>query len=363
VAFTWVEFIESTIYLNHYWFMTLAGATMLVLPVCARWSLDTLRKGPQRVPRLAVWILRFQVATVYVFAGIAKLNGDWLNGLPLGLWLPASSGLWLVGDALTWRSTALVASWAGALFDCTVVGFLLWKRTRIFAWLVVVGFHVTTWVLLPVIGVFPALMIPMSTIMFDPGWPSELRDRLRRFTTTGHAPGPELAVAPLPVAQSPIRQRGRTRWVTAAILLWAGTQVALPLRHHLYPGDHRWSGEAFRFGWNVMLVEKAGDVVFTVTDPATGRSWRDDARSIYTPQQWRVMSTEPELIRQAAHEVAVEAGSTPAHHLEVRADARMSLNGRPSQRLIDPEVDLAAEPWRLGPQPWILEVPRTQRPR
>ncbi|MFN7148895.1 MAG: HTTM domain-containing protein, partial [Microthrixaceae bacterium] len=38
VAFAWIELIESTIYLNHYWFLTLALALLAVLPVGAAWS-------------------------------------------------------------------------------------------------------------------------------------------------------------------------------------------------------------------------------------------------------------------------------------------------------------------------------------
>ena len=146
---------------------------------------------------------------------------------------------------------------------------------------------------------------------------------------------------------------------------WLLVQVALPLRYLLYPGDHRWSGEAYRFGWNVLLVEKAGDVVFRVTDTTTGTTSRTDASDLYTPQQWRTMVNEPELIRQAAHAVAQQAAAergVPVEQIRVRVDAFVSYNGRAAQRLIDPRVDLAAEPWRLGHQRWILPVPTSDPP-
>ena len=41
--------------------------------------------------------------------------------------------------------------------------------------------------------------------------------------------------------------------------------------------------------------------------------------------------------------------------MSVRADAWLSLNGRPARPLIDPTVDLAAEPLRLTGQSWILD--------
>ena len=395
LSFTWLEFVEASMYLNHYWFVTLLAALMCTLPAGATWSLDA-RLRPERartVPALAVWMVRAQVAVVYVFAGIAKLHGDWLvRGLPLALWMPARTDHPLLGPIVDLPHAALAASVAGAVFDCTIVGFLLWRRTRLVAWCVLVGFHVVTWMLFPVIGVFPWVMIAMSTIFFAPDWP-------RRVMGHRRAPGapPRTLVTPSrktgrsdtdPVEPSrktgrsdtvdvtPSRKTGRcdkdggrtpdapstgsdeaarpvARWVLVAAGLWLAVQIALPLRHLAYPGDHRWSGEGYRFGWNVMLVEKAGDLSFRVTDPATGVTTRDDASTLYTPTQLRVLVTDPELIRQAAHSVA----EAHAGDVEVRADAFVSLNGRPAERIVDPAVDLAGEPWRLGPQPWILPAP------
>ncbi|MFN7150861.1 MAG: HTTM domain-containing protein, partial [Microthrixaceae bacterium] len=318
--------------------------------------LDARRVGERRVPAVAMWLLRAQIGVVYAFAGLAKLHGDWLaHGLPLGLWLPARADTALVGPLLERPSTALALSWAGALFDCTIVVFLCWRRTRLAAWLVVVAFHAITWLLFPVIGVFPLLMVAATTVFFDPDWPRRLVGRLRGGSdpTAPLDDGSHAAVAPT----------GRREWVVvAAVLVWALVQVALPLRHHLYEGDHRWSGEGLRHGWNVMLVEKAGDVSFRAHDPATGATWRTDARDLYTEQQWRVLSVEPELIRQAAHTLADEELERSGRRVEVRVDAQVSLNGRPSSLLIDPDVDLADEPWRLGHQRWILPAP-TDPPR
>ena len=352
-AFTWLELIEATVYLNHYWFMTLAGALMVFLPMASTWSVDARRRGDRSVPLGAVWLVRFQVGIVYCFAGLAKLHGDWLaHGLPLGLWLPGRSHLPFVGALLQEHSVALVASWAGATFDCLVVAFLLWRRTRLVAWLVGVSFHLVTWWLFPVIGVFPWLMIAVSTVFFDPGWPSRLRARLSR--------PPSPVPVPVPVGSPTVPRRPRL--VLGVVALWCLVQVLLPLRHLAYPGDHRWTGEGFRFGWNVMLVEKAGDVSFRVTDPSTGATRREDGGELFTLQQRRVLTSDPELLRQAAHLVAQDAASRDGELPEVRVDAMVSFNGRPAARLIDPDVDLAAEPWRLGPQPWILPVPRTAPP-
>jgi hypothetical protein len=139
--------------------------------------------------------------------------------------------------------------------------------------------------------------------------------------------------------------------------VWIAVQVLLPLRQYLVPGDARWTNEGYRFAWTVLATEKGGRVSFRVHDPATDRSWFTDATNLYTARQWRAMATEPELVRQAAHELAA-AQARQGRVVEVRADAFVSLTGRPAARLVDPTVDLAREPYRIH-QPWILPMPDT----
>jgi hypothetical protein len=329
ICFTWIELIDVSTYLNHYWFLTLLGGLITV--------------GPFRhdvVARLWVWLARAQLAVVYGFAGLAKLHPDWLvDAIPLRLWLPARSEMPVFGPLLAHPEAAWVLSWAGALFDLAIIPALLWRRSRPWAWPVLVVFHVSTWLLFP-IGVFPWLMIAASTVFFEPDWPERITRRLGR---SAHFAGDS----------APRRARVPSRAVTLAAAAWVALMVALPLRHHLIPGDARWTGEGYRFAWNVLLTERGGDVRFRVVDVATGSTWVTTGDDLLTPLQWRVMSSDAELVRQTAHMVA-EDWRLRGYQVQVFADVFVALNGRPPQRLIDPAVDLAAEPWRPH-QPWILD--------
>jgi hypothetical protein len=132
-------------------------------------------------------------------------------------------------------------------------------------------------------------------------------------------------------------------------------QVALPLRHLAYTGDHRWTGEGYRFAWNVLLVERSGSVTFLVHDPATGRTRATDGSELYTRAQIQVMATEADLIHQAARALAAAEADRGHPEVEVRVDAWVSFNGRAPARFIDPDVDLAHEPRDLWSDAWILE--------
>jgi hypothetical protein len=324
----WIELIDATTYLNHYWAMTLVAALLALARPTRGW----------------IWLLRFQVGLVYVFAGLAKLQADWLvHALPLRLWLPARADLPVIGHLLTFDSTAHVLSIVGAVFDCAVVPLLLWRRTRLLAWCGLLVFHVATWSLFP-IGVFPWLMTGLATVFFAPDWPTKFRN-LRVLVAAHRDQHPQVAT-------------GSGRRVTGSALaaagLWCAVQLFLPLRAHLYPGDSRWTTEGYQFAWNVLLTERAGTVTFNVTDPATGRRWTADASRLYTSTQLRVMQQDPDLIQQAAKAIATDEGG----HVEVRVDAWLSLNGRPAARAIDPTVDLAAEPRTIWHRRWVLPEPK-----
>jgi len=332
-SFGWIEAIDVATYLNHYWFLTTFGIVLWFFPPAA-----TVRAG-------TIWFLRFLIAVVYGFAGLAKLNTTWLvDGAPLRFWLPARADLPFLGTFLAQPNAATAMSWGGAIFDCSIVTLLLLRRTRPVAWLLVVTFHLATWVLFP-IGVFPFLMIGATTVFFDPNWPRQLAARLRR------ASPPTDRVATSLAPPKPMGRAGRVAIAMVCLL-----SVVVPLRHLLYPGDAAWTNEGYRFSWNVLLNEKAGSVAFHVTDSATGLTHVTSGERLFTPLQYRVMSTDPELIRQAAHLIASEASRTGRRPV-VRVDAWVSLNGGPAAPLIDPTVDLAAEPGRLTPQPWILPAP------
>ncbi|MEZ4408382.1 MAG: HTTM domain-containing protein [Polyangiales bacterium] len=130
-------------------------------------------------------------------------------------------------------------------------------------------------------------------------------------------------------------------------------QLLLPQRRLLYPGDATWTEQGFRLAWHVMLVEKSGDVSFRVVESSTGRRWTVH-RGVLTPMQARTMSTVPDMIAQAATMVRDDFARRGHPSVAVYADAFVSINGRPSRRIVDPSVDLGRVGDSLGPKPWIL---------
>lgn len=351
VLFTYIELIDKTTYLNHYYWVSLASLLMIFLPLHRTVSLDARRNPALRsesIPRWVIWALMAQVGVVYVFGGIAKLNPDWLfHAQPLRIWLYNSGDVPLVGPLLKEAWVAYAMSWAGVAFDLTIVGWLLWRRSRPIAYVALVVFHVMTWLLFP-IGMFPWIMIAGTLVFFAPDWPHRMIAALRRrpFAETVHFQ----VNVPSPT------------WLTRAgmvgLVLFALVQVAMPFRHWAYPGNVQWNEDGYRFSWRVMLTEKTGHVRFRVTDTNTGEEWLEYPEHFLTALQTERMAYQPDMILATAHIIAEEAKER-GRTVQVRADAFVTFNGRETTRFVDPEVDLARVEPGFGPKTWVLPSPAT----
>jgi len=259
----------------------------------------------------------------------------------LRTWLLARSDFPVLGAAFEHEAVAYAMSWAGALFDLSVPFLLAARRTRPYAYAAVIGFHALTGALFQ-IGMFPWVMVGLTPIFFEPGWPRRFVAWLRVPVVAPSAPSP--SAAPLAFSTS------------LALAAWLAIQVTLPLRHHLYPGDVLWTQEGMRWAWHVMIAERGAVAELSAVDEH-GARWVLDARETLTPLQATMMAVEPDLLLQFAHHVRDDFAAR-GRRVAVRADVWVALNGRPSARLVDPGVDLANEEQSLFAYDWVLRSPR-----
>lgn len=347
LSFTYVELLDKTNYLNHYYFVSIVAFLLLWVPAHRHFSLDVRRRPGLWVSHLPAWmvlVFQLQLGLVYFFAGLAKLNYDWLvEAMPLRYWLPAHTHLPLIGPLFDQVWVAYLFCWFGAFYDLSIPFFLSWGRTRVLAYLTVIVFHVFT-ALLFQIGMFPYIMMVSTLIFFTARFHQGLLQRLRKLT---HASLPGTWVQ---ASTSPTYRR-----VLAGILVaHFALQVLLPLRFALYPGKLFWTEQGYRFSWRVMLMEKTGTAFFYVRDAKTGNETEVHNRSYLTANQEKMMATQPDMILQFAHLLKKDFERKGFQNPQVRAEVYVSLNGRGSRMLIDPDLNLAGQQESLGPKNWIL---------
>lgn len=328
-CFAWLKLYDVTNYLNHDYLAFLLGALLTLLPLDA-----------PTVPRWALWLLRFQVGVVYVHAGLAKVNTDWLlHGQPLETWFAANRGLPVLGPLLALPFAPLVGGWAACLYDLTIPLWLSLRRTRPFALVAALVFHGTTHALFD-IGIFPFLMTLNASLFFDASWP-------RRFMAKGvKAAGPSRRLSPV---------------LAGTLVAFVVFQALFPLRSHLIGDDVLWDEQGMRWSWKVMLREKNGAVSYRVRAKGEAREWQIDPLDVLTPRQANEMSGQPDLILQLGRHLGRDMAAKLGRPVEVFVDASVSLNRRPPALLFRPDVDLLSlEGSDLRPA--LLPSPRTRPP-
>jgi vitamin K-dependent gamma-carboxylase-like protein len=371
LGFSYVFLLDQGRYLNHF-YLTCLVAFLLIWVGTDRWAaLDrrlSTRPGPETVPFWNLFLLRAQMFIVYFYAGIAKLNPDWLRGEPIGSWIAARAEGLPFERLLAQPWVAWAAAYFALFFDLSIGFLLLWRRTRPVGIVLALLFHTANNFLFH-IGIFPYLGMALTLLFLEPDWPRRLLARLRR-TREGETPASQSADgrrqkavrsgeqepsaltaqrAPEPSALS------RNRKLVLGFLgLYLAAQLLIPLRHWLYPGDVAWTEEGHRFSWRMKLRDKESMIAVMVRDPATGREWEIDPNIYLPPHQLDEMMGRPDMVLQFAHYLRdYFRRSRGVPNPEVYASVLCSLNGAPEQELIDPDVNLAAERRTLWPAHWI----------
>ena len=349
LSFTYIELMDKTTYLNHYYFISILSFLLIFLPCNAIFSIDNLINKREfiKVPKWNIDVLKLLITIVYLYAGLAKINSDWLfEAMPLKIWLQSKYDLPLIGNNLLqmkWVHYAM--SWGGMLYDLSIPFLLMIKRTRVIAFLLVIFFHVFTLVLFP-IGMFPHIMIFSSMIFFSWKFHKKIIDRICSLIKLNNKP----ELISLEFYDSNYK---KIKLIIVSIFFLI--QLTFPFRYQLYPGELFWHEQGYRFSWRVMLIEKIGYTNFKIFDPETSRSFMVDSSEYLTPVQEKQMSFQPDFILEFSHFLGKKF-SSKSKRVEVYADSFVALNGRPSQRFIDPNVNLYDEKESFKNKNWILPL-------
>jgi hypothetical protein len=349
LSFTYIELLDKTNYLNHYYFVTLVLLLMIWLPAHTNLAVDNIRKPALHkrwIPAWTVWSIRLMLGIVYFYAGLAKLNSDWLlEAMPLRLWLPAKNDLPIFGSLLNEVWVAYLFSWFGAVYDLTVPFFLLYRPTRPYAFVAVVVFHVATSILFP-IGLFPYIMILSAVIFFDDKDIDRIVMKCKNYFTI------------LPVSTGTDMFTFAPKWrngLLSVFALFFAIQLLFPWRYLLLPGELFWTEEGYRFSWRVMLMEKTGYAQFVVKDAETGKTIGVNNNDFLTRNQEKMMSTQPDFLLQYAHILYTHYQKMGIKDPQVYATVYVGMNGRRSRLYIDSTVDLAKEKDLFRHKTWIID--------
>ena len=357
ILFTYIELIDKTNYLNHYYFISLISFLMIFLPANRFFSVDNIIGICNERTIVKAWqinIIKLQVGIVYLFAGVAKLNYHWLiEAQPLTNWLKHQSDFPIIGSLFLYDTTAYLFSWAGAIFDLVIFFVLANKKYRIHGYVIVVVFHILTSIMFP-IGVFPLVMIVATLIFFSDQFHQNVLSFLGKKNTS------------ISIKNKEDNQGNKVdKLIKAVLISFFILQLLIPFRYLLYPGKLFWTEQGYRFSWRVMLIEKAGYAQFYIHEPKMKRKMLIETRNFLTPQQEKMMSTQPDMILQFAHYLSsefkdstiletngeiIKLGNNP----KITAEVKVSLFNKGSKDFINQNTNLSMENRGFMNKEWIL---------
>jgi vitamin K-dependent gamma-carboxylase len=168
-GFTYVFLLDQARYLNHFYLVILISFLLMLVPANRAWR-DT-------VPAWSVWLFRLQFEVMYIYAGIVKINADWLRLEPMGMWLARRDDWPLVGELFLQDWVVALASYGAIALHIIGAPLLLVKATRGWVMAIYFAFHLMNHFLFN-IGIFPWVAMAGTLLFLDPDWPKQLAARL-----------------------------------------------------------------------------------------------------------------------------------------------------------------------------------------
>ncbi len=327
LMWTCVYLMQKTNYNNHYYLLMLLSWIMCLVPAARNLSLDARRNPDYKSDSCLQWhtlIFIVQITMVYLFASVAKMYPDWLQGTPVRIFFESKKDYFLVGPWLQKDWVIYLVSFGGILFDLLIAPALLWRKTRKAAFIVSIFFHLFNSVIFQV-GIFPYLGIAFGIFFFPPA-------AVRKIFFKSKQPDIQ-----------PVKQSYSRKAVMAFLVIYFLIQLFLPLRHWFYPGNVNWTEEGHRLSWHMMLRSKTGFVHFRIkTDSA---EWVVPPTDYLTQKQAIKVASHPDMAWQFVQYLKNDLASKGISDPEIYAVGKASLNGRPYSMLYNPETDLAHIKW------------------
>jgi len=332
-------FMQKTAYNNHYYLLFLLSFIMVILPANRYASLD-VKLNPKlksiSMPNWCRWVFIVQLFIVYTYASIAKIYPDWLDTSVIKLLMQNKSNFPVVGQLLQNEGIHYFIAYSGILFDGLIIPLLLFKPTRKYAFFASIFFHLFNSFVFH-IGIFPYLSLAFCLFFFEPETVRNIFLKKKKLYT-----------------QNEIKIPSYKSVFKSVFIVYFVIQIILPIRHYFIQDDVLWTEEGHRLSWRMMLRAKSGNINFRVVDNATNNLIPIKLNEYLTKKQQRSLRTKPDFIWQFSQRLKKQFKSE-GKDVSIFATCYVSVNGKPSKRFIDPEIDLAKAEWNyFKHNTWIL---------
>ena len=332
VLWTILYLMQKSDYNNHYYLMLLLCWIMVLMPANRLCAVDVKRKAVPEASYCSyycLWIFMAQMTVLYFFAAVSKIDSDWFSGKFIEIQFSRLSTHRILGIFYGQQWFRLLVCYGGFIFDLLIIPLLLWKKTRNYAFVFSILFHLFNSFTFR-IGLFPYLSIALNLFFLD-------ARLVHRFFFRLHQP---IKRAKTGIVSS----RGRMI-ILYSLGIYLFLQVIIPTRSWFFPGNVFWTEEGYRLSWKMMMRTKSGKLHFKITDPVTHTTWIEDPANKFNLSQMMWLSISPDIIWQYAQRLKKEYAQKGMNNVQVYAVGSVRLNRSSPMPMIDSTVDLAAVKW------------------
>jgi len=189
LSYSYLFFCDKAGYVNHLYLTCLILFLFCFVDASRVYSIDQLLSGPHEenatIPLWSILIFKIQILIVFVYAGLNKINRDWLiRAEPLKTFFRNFEGVTTfqgkiyryccneklaasIQRFLQKKKTAHCACWLSMIIDILIIPLIWWEETRLFAIPLYIAFHLFNhWYFW--IGVFPYMNYTFLILFINP---------------------------------------------------------------------------------------------------------------------------------------------------------------------------------------------------
>lgn len=289
-----------------------------------------------RIPKVHLYSLKALIVIVYFIAGINKLNTYWLIDIQPMTYILSKAGLNESSNLIP------VFSYLGLFFDLLIGPLLIIKKTRFFAIVSSVLFHLMNFVIFLLIGgeigFFPFIMISTLILFIDP-------NRIEKKFLKRNA--------------RLLNRQHFNKNVAYILSLFLFFQIIIPFRHLFFEGYVDYNGIGQRFSWRLknMYKEHNPEIInfnllvknipiimsnFNLSDnPMIVADFEGEKINVYlTERQKTNLFYYPNIIPVLAKNIEFLIQKKIKKDFIINGECHIGFMGREKQLLFDPNIDL-----------------------
>jgi vitamin K-dependent gamma-carboxylase len=322
--------LDVSFFNNHYYLIALISFLMSLTNADNAFTYSKLKNKDfsfQKIPKWQIDIIRFQILVVYFYAGITKLDPDWIKMNTVHEFL--FHGIEFQNRPFL-QNNLIVAlvTYGGLIFDLTIGFALFFRKTRKIAFIFSVFFHLTNALILFPKGlyIFPYFMIFTGIIFFDDSLPQKVLYNAFKIKT---------------YEKDFIQPKSYVdRFIPIFLIFYILFQILFPLRHHLIEGHCDWTGEAKNFSWRMKTpFKEIYKTSIIVKNKETGLPYNFSFN--LKKEQFQKIVYEPKLIYQIAQYIKKNKPDTiPDKNLIMNVVIIETMNGGSKYPAIDSTINM-----------------------